>query len=108
MTDLSESEFYSLAGATLATVMEHLENTDISGTLEVDETPGSLTIETAQGKIFVLSHHAPTRQIWLSSPLSGGLHFRYERSEWVLPDGRRMEDILYHELSQVTGMNYAR
>ena len=46
---------------------------------EVDYEEENLRIDSlSNGKVFILSIHSPTSQIWLSSPISGAHHF--ERS----------------------------
>jgi frataxin len=34
-----------------------------------------MTVALADGRQFVLNKHAPNRQLWLSSPVSGAHHF---------------------------------
>ena len=67
---------------------------------------GILTIETGSGGKYLLNRHAPNRQIWLSSPVSGAWHFAWsEESEaWISTRGsERLEELLGRELSEATG-----
>lgn len=95
---MHESEFHILADATLEQLLGALEPADASGALEVEDTPGVLTITLNNGKQYVVSKHTPSRQIWLSSPISGGLHFSYRDTAWKLADERTLTGILSQEL----------
>lgn len=97
---LSETAFVTLAEATLNRLCGMTEALDAEDVLEVEQMSGMLTIELPSGKQFVLNRQIPTRQIWLSSPLSGGLRFDYDEDEqaWVLQDGRRLDTLLKADL----------
>ncbi|MFO1242143.1 MAG: iron donor protein CyaY [Rickettsiales bacterium] len=100
-----ESEFEQLAGTYLEHLFETLEEQDEGGILDIDYEAGSLTITLKNGKTFLVSKHAPTRQLWLSSPISGGLHFMPADGgkDWKLKDGRRLSIVLAEELRHLTG-----
>ena len=95
---MNESEFHSLADTTIAQLLDALEEADQAGALEVEHAAGVITVSLAGGKQLVVSKHAPSRQLWLSSPLQGGLHFAYRDKQWVLPDGRRLPAVLAQDL----------
>lgn len=95
---LSETEFHRIADVTLARLAEGLEPAYESGKLdELDLAGGILTIEAA-GRTLVISKHAASKEIWLASPISGGLHFAYKDDQWQLADGRTLPTILSLEL----------
>lgn len=97
---LDESQFHVLADATLTHCFEQLEPFFDSGALEdLDLQGGILTILTEAGKTFLLTKHSPTRQVWLASPVSGGLHFVYSGKDWRLPDNTELYDHLQRELA---------
>ena len=52
---------------------------------DVVYTDGVLTINFANGHIYILNRQTPTHQIWLVSPLSGPDRFDYDASkgQWV-------------------------
>jgi len=97
---ISDTAFAALSDVTLGRLADSLEALDEDGLLEVELMAGTLTIELASGAQFVVNRHGPSQQIWLSSPLSGGLHFDYDESEqaWVLKDGRRLDTLLKAEV----------
>lgn len=108
MTSSQESEFERSASLYLERMFEALEEQDESGMLEIDLEAGSLTIKLGNGKIFLVSKHAPTQQLWLSSPISGGLHFisADNGKDWKLKDGRRLSIVLCEELRHFTGAQF--
>ena len=101
---LHESPFNALADATLEALMESLEAADTDENLDIDLIQGILTITLENGKQFIVSKHGPSRQLWLSSPISGGLHFPYdeEKKDWILADGRILAVVLRTEIAGFT------
>ena len=95
---MDESQFHRLANAYLTSIADRLEDKDITGALDIELQDGVLTIITQEHKTFVVSRHTASRQVWLSSPISGGLHFSHNGTTWVLADGRTLSDILSKEL----------
>ena len=107
---LDESRFHALANATLMHINDQLEQAYDEGSLEeldFDEGGGILTIITPDEVTFVVSKHAPSGQIWLASPLSGGLHFDFDENaqEWRLRDGRSLKTLLAGDLKQSCGLH---
>lgn len=96
-----ETHFTAIASATLDHCFDQLEEAYERG--EVDElelNEGVLTIETPDGKTFVVSKHGPSKQLWLASPYSGGLHFDYTGERWQLANGHSFYDVLKHDLAK--------
>jgi frataxin len=98
---MNETDYHRLAGATLERICAALEKADEKGFVEMEET-GEMVSIVAGGKEFIVSKHVPTRQLWLSSPMSGGLHFSYDeaKKDWLLPDQRSLMPLLMDELKQ--------
>ena len=97
---LSETSFVTIAEPTINRLCVMVETLDEDDILEIEQSSGMLSIETPSGKTFVINRQIPTRQIWLSSPLSGGLRFDYDEDEkiWALSDGRRLDTLLKADL----------
>lgn len=97
---ITDTHFNALADLTLNRLADSLETADEDGLLELELITGMLTIEFPSGKQFVVNKHGPSQQIWLSSPLSGGLHFDYDEASqsWVVADGRRLDTLLKAEV----------
>lgn len=96
-----ETEFELLAKASLDSIAESLEELDASGELELEYQNGIITITLDSGKQFIVNKHAPSKQIWLSSPISGGLHFSHNDG-WKLADGRELETMLMAEITELS------
>ncbi len=62
---------------------------------EVDYEDENLRIDSIENEdIYIISIHAPTSQIWLSSPLSGAHHFQISSSApfiWVSTRDKSIE-----------------
>jgi frataxin len=97
---LSDTAFAALSNATLNRLADTIEAADEEGTMDVELVSGMLTLTLVSGQQFVVNRHGPSQQIWLSSPLSGGLHFDYdeEAQAWTLKDGRRLDTLLKAEV----------
>jgi frataxin len=101
---LDEATFESLAAATLQRFAERIE--EAGDDLEVDMEEGVLSVETADGATYLINKHAPLQQIWLSSPVSGAAHFRYDAAAktWTSTrGGEPLIPLLERELSEAAG-----
>jgi len=98
---MNETEFHLLADTTLGAMYDTLEEADADGLLEVEYQGGIITIALPDGKQFIVSKHTASRQIWLSSPMSGGLHFSSADGNWKLADGRTLGAVLAEELQRI-------
>lgn len=102
---MEEAEFLALADATLADYMGRLDRM-LGDVVDVDLDGGVLTIELENDSQYVLNKHAPTRQLWLSSPVSGAGHFRYDPGlrAWIdTRSGSALADLLERELAAAAG-----
>ncbi len=102
---MQATPYHQLADSIFNQLEAALEEVDADGQLELDIAGGVMTIVLENGKTFVVSRHEPSQQIWLSSPLSGGLHFSYQSGIWQLADGRDMTSLLANELKQLAGIH---
>ncbi len=100
---MNETDYHMLADRQLDRIAQTLEDADQQGLIELEQDAGVVTIALNDKRQFIVSKHSPTRQIWLSSPVSGGLHFVYDGQEWRIADKRTLTDVLYSELGQVAG-----
>lgn len=77
---------------------------------EVDLEGGILTVELEDGGTYVINKHAPTRQIWVSSPASGATHFARDQGSdrWIdTRGGRDLARMLREEIRATTGADLA-
>lgn len=77
---LDDSSFRANAAKTLEKFRDAIEEA-AGDRLEVDLAEGVLTIESETGAVWVINQHGPSRQLWLSSPVSGASHFGYDASD---------------------------
>jgi len=84
----SDSAFESLADSLLAVLEE-----EIGDHADAELQGGILTVEGDEGT-WIVNKHAPTRQIWLSSPLSGARHYAYDAPSGQWKDTRGGADLL--------------
>lgn len=85
---MEEGQFHEKADGVLDALLDAIESADVAQVLEVDLLEGILTIELSDGRQFIINKHAPTCQLWLSSPMSGATHFSYNEMSngWVSGD----------------------
>jgi len=85
---MTDSAFESLADSLLETLEEGL-----GAHVDAELQGGVLTVEGDDGT-WVVNKHAPTRQIWLSSPKSGARHYAFEAGSGLWRDTRGGADLL--------------
>jgi iron donor protein CyaY len=109
MTFSDESSFHDAADDWLEALFELLESEDVEARLDIDLQGGVMQIVTDEKTTIVISKHVPTHQLWLASPISGGLHFSAlaNGADWSLKDGRQLSVVLSEELHQLTGEEFS-
>lgn len=85
---MSDSAFESLADSLLEALEEGLGEV-----ADAELQGGVLTVE-ADGGTWVVNKHAPTRQVWLSSPKSGARHYAFDAARGQWRDTRGDGDLL--------------
>ena len=87
---MSDQAFESLANGLLAALEE-----GIGSHADAELQGGILTVEGSEGT-WVINKHAPTRQVWLSSPQSGARHYAYDPDSAKWTDTRGGPDLIAH------------
>ncbi len=85
---MNDSSFESLADSFLEALEEgigHVADAELQGSV--------LTVEGDAGT-WVINKHAPTRQIWLSSPKSGARHYAFDEGSGLWRDTRGPGDLM--------------
>ena len=82
---MSEQAFETLADSLLESLEEEIDDAELQG--------GVLTIDGDDGT-WVVNKHAPTRQVWLSSPKSGARHYAFDEATGLWKDTRGGSDLL--------------
>lgn len=102
---MDDGAFEALAGVALERLMNALEAA-AGDALDIDLDDGVLTVELESGAQYLVNRHAPTRELWLSSPVSGAGHFARDAETGAWRDRRGGGDLierLERELSQALG-----
>jgi frataxin len=84
---MDDREFAAEADRTLQRLQDAVERALADDDPEIELRGGILTISCEDGGQFVLNKHAPSREIWLSSPVSGATHFARRGDDWVSTRG---------------------
>jgi frataxin len=102
---MDESAFHTLADRTLARLQSAMEAA-LGDDAEVDLRGGILMVDLDDGRQYVINKHAPSRQIWLSSPVSGAAHFAHDPASGAWRStrgGAGLTDLLATELAAAVG-----
>lgn len=105
---MDETAFHSRADRTLHDLFERIDAALDDVDAELRE--GILTLELDDGRQYVINKHAPSREIWMSSPVSGAAHFRYDEATGAWRSTRETAELssrLANELAQLTGVAVA-
>lgn len=105
---MDETAFHSHADRTLQDLFDRIDAAfdDVDAELR----DGILTLELDDGRQYVINKHAPNREIWLSSPVSGASHYRYDEGTGAWRSTRESAELisrLAEELAQLTGVTAA-
>jgi frataxin len=82
---MTAQAFETMADSLLESLEEEIDDAELQG--------GVLTVEGEEGT-WVVNKHAPTRQIWLSSPKSGARHYAFDEGAGLWRDTRGNGDLL--------------
>lgn len=101
---VDESRFAAAADQFL----NHLADTidDVLGDdIDAELQGGILTLSLESGGQYVINKHAPNRQIWMSSPVSGATHYDFADGQWVSTrdSSARLPLVLAQELNDRFG-----
>ncbi len=91
------SLFTKLASEEINKIYDFLEEINFEG--DFDLISDVLYIYSNEGE-YVINQHSPTKQIWLSSPVSSAGYFNYdfEKKEWLDKNNISLKDRLILDL----------
>ncbi len=97
---MNEAKYLDVVAKVFSLLTDRVENADINHDFEVDTAPGIVTITVPSGKQLVINQHLPSKQIWVSSPLSGAGHFSFDdsTSQWLNNKRYELFDVLSDDL----------
>lgn len=103
---MDETRFTVLVTQELAYLADTLESTDTEGLLDIEYLDGVLTLQLEDGSTYVINKHTPTRQIWVSSPLSGASYYPYdeETGTWRSVKGVELRELVRAEMREKAGL----
>lgn len=103
---MNEIDFRHRVSETFHALEESLEY-QLDPQTDIDAREESLQITLVSGQIWLLNRHTPSQEIWLSSPLKGGLHFSWcsQNQQWISTRSSQDElfDFLEKDLSSTLG-----
>ncbi|KAH6560898.1 hypothetical protein BASA62_010181 [Batrachochytrium salamandrivorans] len=106
-SSVSESDYHRLADQcvhSLQDVLEELgDSIELKG-FDVVYSSGVLSLKLGHLGTFVINKQPPTKQIWLSSPVSGPKRYDYdsETGKWIyFRDGHSIDELMNRELSDL-------
>ena len=106
MAAQDEADYHRRAEAVLMRIAATAEDS-LADHTEVERAGSVLTVEM-DDESYVINKHEPTRQVWLSSPVSGAWHFVWQpdRQGWIdTRQGRELLALLAEEWSAVSGVD---
>lgn len=97
---MNEAQYLDVVAELFSLLTDRIELADVKHDFEVDCIPGIVTITVPSGKQFVINQHLPTKQIWVSSPVSGAGHFTFDpsTSTWLNNHRNELFDVLSDDL----------
>jgi iron donor protein CyaY len=99
---MDDQEFRRLSDEALGSLQRALERASENHDFDVDRNEGALTVEFEDPPAkFVVSPNSPVRQIWVSARVqSFKLDWKPERSAFVLPNGKTLQELVGDVVSQ--------
>jgi len=98
---MDETLFLQEAHKTLKTLLESLEEAE--GDFDVEESPEGLTVDFADGKQLLVTKHSASKQLWVSSPISGASHYTLADGSWQNTRGEGiLEDLVLGDVAKIS------
>lgn len=104
---MDTAAFEDLAEETLERLFDALDAA-VGDDADVDFDSGILTIELEDGRQYVINKHTASKEIWVSSPVSGAAHYAFnlEAGTWISTRGGDvLSQTLSAEFGKITGKN---
>ena len=78
---MDDKDFAKEVSRVINLIVEEIEKNDTEDSIDVDLNGDILNFSTKNG-LFVINKQSFTKEIWLSSPVSGPHHFSYDGQTW--------------------------
>lgn len=104
---MTESEFLTLADATLNAIEAALERATDNDELDVECSRSGNVLEIEfidNGSKIIVNSQAPMQEMWVAAK-SGGFHYKHENARWInTRDGSELFDALSAMVGQQGGV----
>lgn len=80
---MNDTEYHINADPAMHELLAHLEDLEDDHDISPELDSGILSIIMPDDKEYVINKHAPSKQIWVSSPYSGASYFEYADGKWI-------------------------
>jgi len=80
---MEESFYHKEADIELNKLLEFAEGLEEISDTEAELESGVLTITLPSKKQYVINKHTPSRQIWVSSPITGAGYYEFKDGNWL-------------------------
>lgn len=95
---MDKSEFQKLADLELEKIYRLLEQQN-NDDIDFDYLNEVLEINLPENKVYIVNKHNINLEIWLSSPFSGGHHFKFNNGKWLSSKNFELIKLLCEELN---------
>ena len=82
---MSETNYHIKADVALQELLEFLEDLEQKHDIYANLEQAVLSVTMPDEKEYVINKHAPSRQIWVSSPYSGAAYYELSNEDKWLP-----------------------
>ena len=97
------SDFYSFVNSYLDNLYDELDKRYGDHT-DIEIQDGVIKITFDDDRQMIINRHLPNEELWMSSPLSGGSHYRYENNQWInTKTGPTFYEQLMQDLAVICG-----
>ncbi|KAF0223715.1 MAG: protein implicated in iron [Rhodospirillaceae bacterium] len=105
---VEESSFTAAADEFLSRVADMIDDA-LGDDIDAELQGGILTLALEAGGQYVINKHAPNRQIWMSSPVSGASHYDFADGQWLSTrdQSKALPAVLAAELNAKFGVTLA-
>lgn len=97
---MEELDFVKLANQELRYIQDALDAASYENISDIDMLGDILYIKLTNSSEYVLNKQHKFRELWLSSPISGGHHFKYHSDikSWITSKDIELRSLLVREL----------
>lgn len=104
--NLTLEEYHKNSSETLDIILDDLDSFFEESRImdaDVDSDSGVMEINVSEGT-YIINKQPPTKQIWVSSPISGPRRFDLHNGQWIcLRDNTKLCELLNEELNLMYG-----